>query len=88
MLIFLGLFAAIFFGIKSENQEKAAKNNNLETLVIEIKQDIADGNYDAALLKTNQVRLKDGGSAEEEAKWDRERETLIKIIEEARNGGI
>ena len=85
IILMAGIATAVFFGIRGERQAKVTKNNNLESIVVEIRQDIADGNYDAALLKTNKVRLKDGDSAEEEAKWDREREMLVKEIEEARN---
>lgn len=87
IIILIGAGIGVFFGIRGENQAKVEKKNNLESLVIEIRQDITDGNYNEALLKTNQVRLKDGGSAEEEAQWDRTRETLVKEIENARKKG-
>ena len=72
---------------KSIKEEKAATDAALVELVAEIRQDMANGMYDDALLKTNRVRYKEGSTAEEEAKWDRERETLIDQIEEARNAG-
>lgn len=75
----LGIAVAVFFGTKSEQK----KRDDLDSLVIEIQQDIEDGNYNEALLKTNRVRLKDG-SAEDEVKWDQIRERLIKKIEDAK----
>lgn len=84
MLIFvLGLVVGTIFGIRGERQAKIEKNEHLEALVMEIRQDIAEGNYNEALLKTNKVRLKDGDSSEEEDKWDRQREALIREIEKA-----
>lgn len=82
VLVFVLIFAATsFYLIRSER----SKTEGLEALVIEIQQDIADGNYNEALLKTNRVRLKDG-SAEDEAKWDQTREGLIREIEKAKDG--
>ena len=83
LIVVLGFAFLITYEVKKEHETR----NVLEALVIEIRQDIANGNYDDALLKTNKVRLKDGGSAEEEARWDREREQLIREIEEARSNG-
>ena len=69
VILLLGISTGIFFGVRSEQQKK----DNLEALVAEIRQDIEEGNYSEALLKTNKVRLKDG-SSEDEAKWDQTRD--------------
>ena len=69
----------------SEIISKKGKTDGLEALVTEIRQDIADRNYNEALLKTNRIRLKDG-SAEDEVKWDQTREKLIQEIENAKDG--
>lgn len=78
--VVLGLAAIILFGIRSEK----AKTDTLEALITEIRQDIKNEDYNAALLKTNKVRLKDG-SSEDEMKWDQTRERLITEIEQARD---
>ena len=88
MAILMGMLLLIMIVITSvgylqERQEKITKNDQLETLVVEIRQDMAEGNYSEALLKTNKIRLKDGSSSDEEKKWDRQREDLIKEIEAA-----
>lgn len=88
MAILMGMLVLIMIVITSvgylqERQEKITKNDQLETLVVEIRQDMAEGNYSEALLKTNKIRLKDGSSSDEEKKWDRQREDLIKEIEAA-----
>lgn len=59
------------------------QKSNLEALVVEIREDIADGNYDEALLKTNKVRLKNGDTSEI-IMWDETRESLIREIEAVR----
>ncbi len=71
--------------IKREKEEKYERNHSLEMLVLEIREDMSKGDYDDALLKTNYIRMKDGVSPEEEARWDREREGLIDEIEALRN---
>lgn len=81
VVFILAIVATAFFGIKSEQK----KTDDLEALVTEIRQDIADGNYNEALLKTNRIRLKDG-STEEEIKWDQTRDSLVREIENARDG--
>ena len=80
LVLFLGLLAILYLAEIKPNAEKA---NELDSLVVEIRQDISDGNYNEALLKTNKVRFKNG-STEDEVKWDQIRETLIKEIEDAR----
>lgn len=59
-----------------------ARVHALEELVKEIEADIIAGDYDAAEVKVNRVRLDDDYSDDENRKWDKEREYLIKLIRE------
>lgn len=72
--------AGIFFGVVMPHQKRVQA---LEALVIEIKQDIADGNFEIAKAKTNNVYLNDNVSSSENERWDHERETLLALIEAA-----
>lgn len=69
-----------FFGCQSIKHKQ--KEAHLEQTVQEIQIDIANENYDDALVKANTLHMDDGWSSESEAHWDQQREALIKMIEE------
>ena len=79
ILVMLVLATAIYFGVVAPHSSRVAK---LETLAQEIRQDIIDGNLDAALVKTSQLRLDDDVSSDENRKWDRQREELQALIKQ------
>ena len=62
-----------------------ARVQELEKLVQEIEADIIAGNYDAAELKANRLRLDDDYSSDQTKKWNDEREYLLKLIQEKRS---
>ena len=54
----------------------------VEATVVEIRQDIANGDYDSALIKANTLHMDVDWSSESEQHWNKEREALIKLIEQ------
>ena len=73
-MTFLALMATAsvgYFVVVGANH--AIAERKLEKSVIEIQQDIADGNYDSTRIKTNSLRMDDGWSTELERRWDQER---------------
>ena len=60
------------------------KEHKLEQIVEEIEEDIANKNYDSALIKANKLHMDDGWSSESKEHWDEEREYLIDMIEKAK----
>lgn len=84
MAVITVIFAAvIIFTVVLPHSNKVKE---LERLVIEIEQDISNGDYDTALVKTNRVRLDDDFSSDENEKWNKEREYLIEMINDLKNG--
>ena len=58
----------------------------LEQIVQEIQIDIANGDYDSALIKAQSLHMDDGWSNESEEHWDEQREALINLINEKKEG--
>ena len=79
-IVFL-LIAAIAFGSAFVSHNKQVQK--LEALVVEIQNDIASGNYDAALIKANGLHYTADWSSGSEEQWDETRENLIELIKEA-----
>ena len=77
-LIAIGII--IFFGIRGENNSEA----ELKALVTEIQADLEAGNYDIALFKTEQLQWPHGDTVGKE-RWDKQRESLEKVIKEAKD---
>lgn len=75
-IIVLSLSIAYFSGT-GERKEK----QRLETLYAEIQEDIRNGEYTEAMVKTNALRMS-GGYASEREKWDEIREGIIEIIDD------
>ena len=65
--------------IRGENNSEA----ELRALVTEIQADVEAGNYDVALFKAERLRWPHGDTAGIE-RWDKQRESLIKVIREAK----
>lgn len=78
-IIVFGLLLVTIVSYNSPPQEN--QTAKLEALVLEIEQDVANGDYDTALLKANRVRW-DGVGKTDAKKWDEERKELIKLIKE------
>ena len=61
------------------------KEKKLERTVIEIQEDIANGDYEAAWIKANSLQMDDGWSSDSEEHWDQQREYLLEMIEKKMN---
>jgi len=83
LLVVFAVFALVI--IFAVGRPHYARVRELEALVQEIEADILAGNYDAAELKANRIRLEDGYSSEQDQKWDDERAYLLKLIQEKRS---
>ena len=76
-LIAIGV--VFFFGIRGENNSEA----ELKALVTEIQADLEAGNYDVALFKTEQLHWPHGDTVGIQ-RWDKQRQSLVKVIKEAK----
>ena len=65
-----------------ESRKEAELEALLNATVVEIQQDIEDGNYDAALIKANGLRFDSSLDKEKAQQWDEQREYLIDLINE------
>ena len=62
---------------KSEKREK-----ELNAIVVDIQEDISNGDYDDALIKANSLRYDKSWNSEKAEQWDEQREYLINLINE------
>ena len=88
LLLFLVLDFALLFGMgNSESKKEAALEESLNATVVEIQQDIANEDYDSALIKANSLRFDESLDKKKAAQWDDQRTYLIDLINEKKNGG-
>lgn len=90
-IVFMSLVAALVLFLPDANYNRKVKKQekHLESIVQEIKDDKDKKDYDSALYKANQlyyVPIESYSSEEEliKEKWDKIRESTIKMIEEAK----
>lgn len=83
-IILMGVLPIFYFG--SLSIQHTNKERKFEALVEEINIDIQNGDYDSALVKANSLHMDDGWSDESEKHWDEQREYLIEIIKNAKEG--
>lgn len=76
-------FVLLFGGMGCSH---AAKERELENTVQEIQVDIANEDYDAALIKAQSLHMDDDWSNESKEHWDEQREALIELINEKKAG--
>ena len=81
LMLFFGVY--IHFAVKAEKKDEANEVFRLETLLAEVQNDIANGDYNSALLKSYGLRysIRPGSDLYSE-QWDQTRETMIQIIQE------
>lgn len=79
LIALIALGVVTYFGIQGENSSE----NELKALVTEIQADLEAGNYDVALFKTEQLHWPHGDTVGIE-RWDNQRESLVKVIKEAK----
>jgi len=82
ILILVFVFVRANIQKNESNSEKQVKQ--LQITLSEIQEDIAAGNYDNALIKTNTLYYTATNSSELKEQWDRTREAVIQTIQDAR----
>lgn len=70
----------------SEEIRETRLEKKLNATVVEIQQDISEGNYDAARIKANGLRFDKNLDEDKAKQWDEQREYLIEFIEEKKGG--
>lgn len=90
VVVAVGLFLFMMIGleiaISKERDSIRNENDRLEALLNEIKDDIANGEYDEASLKIPGLRYTlTPGSNEYAVQWDEKREAMIEIIQRDRD---
>lgn len=86
-LVLIGILIVLLvvkFRIQTLHNDRV---HELEETVKEIQTDIANEDYESALVKTNTLYMDDNFSYESEEYWDRQRESLLKIINNKMNEG-
>ena len=78
-VLIIGLCSIAIVYSESKSNKLDAK---LNSTVVEIQQDIIEGDYDSALVKANGLRFDPEVSEEKAKQWDEQREDLIKLIKE------
>lgn len=87
LIALIGLLIAISVGpITAISLKEASMEKKLNKTVQEIQVDIQNGNYDDALLKANTLYFDRSWSKNKADDWDRQRESIIKMIEEKKAG--
>ncbi len=85
VILYIAVWIAVSSSEKKEKADNEAKENQLQATVKEIKDDIINGDYDSALIKTYTIHY-DGTSDDSKEFWDEQRESLIHLIEEKKSG--
>ena len=87
ILLCLVLVVGGFFALLSmsglEKKESAAEEAELQKNVVQIEEDIKNGDYDSALIKANTLHYTSDYSRAIKKKWDSTRESLIALIKES-----
>lgn len=85
MMIGFLVFFFLLVGLLTfwSNYRHSLRVKELEKTIVEIQQDIDEGSFDEALIKTESIRG-NNFSSEDTERWDNTRNSLIKQIEEAK----
>ena len=84
-VVMLLCMSFIFFQTHSQKKQSQAEEAQLQSIVVQIEDDITNGDYDSALVKANNLYYTSGYSKEVRKKWDNTRKALITQIEEAKS---
>lgn len=77
-------YCVLFIGFfDSEKEASDRQEQELQTIVDEVIQDIEEGNFDEAYIKAERIRYTEDWSSEIKDKWDATREEIIEQIEKA-----
>lgn len=81
LLVMLGCMAVPIIGLSGDKREHSNKEKQLEAIVVEIQECIANEDYDTAMIKAQCLYMDDNYSSESTERWDKVRENLIDMIE-------
>ena len=86
LAVAVGLFVVpiaicLFMILRYESKAKELEQQ-LDATVVEIQQDIADGDYDSALIKANSLHFDPHLGQDNVEDWDEQREYLIELMEQ------
>ena len=82
-LVFLIAFdVVVFIDLNRDKKAEEIADNELKQIVANIEIDIANGDYDAALIKANSLHYDKKLSYSKAEEWDKQRESLIEMIKE------
>ena len=85
-LFFAMNFASLHMaGIAHSNKEDQL-GAKLNEAVTEIQECISEGDYDTALIKANTLRFDEDLDEKKAKKWDEQREDLIELINDQKEG--
>jgi len=79
MLMAMPAFRSIMFGGAERDHQR--KEQQLEAIVVEVQDCIANEDYDTAYIKAQGLYMDDGWSSESAKRWDKVRNELITLIE-------
>lgn len=80
---FVSFYVILFSWLGIDYFLKYNENERLETIVLEIEEDIAKENFSSALLKANRLHFEKSDD-EKKKHWDETRESLLQLIETER----
>ena len=83
LVCFIGGYVLLNGYFTSQKEASDHQEQELQTIVDEVMQDIEDGSFKEAYLKAETIRYTENWSDEIEDKWDEIRKTLVKQIKEA-----
>lgn len=82
LVILAALFVFIAVAIAMPSISHAWNVHLLKQVEAQVEREIADGNYDEALFKANQLRLDDNYSSSERESWDERRNQYIAQLQQ------
>lgn len=81
--IFAGVILLLAIGFAIAFIPKANENNSLQKQVEKVQQLIVSGDYDAALVEAQTIRVEKRGLFDDHySKWENQRKDLIRLIEQ------
>ena len=81
----LGTIASFIMNVNFQKQS-AAEEAALQQVVEQVETEMKEGRYDEALIKVNGLYYTAEPESETAKKWDRTRESLVEMINEAKGG--
>ena len=85
VLLTIVLVILMILPMKLEENAQKKEEQRLQSIVVEIQEDISNGDYDNALIKANTLYMPESSLSNRDkaiAKWNQQREELIRLIKE------